>query len=142
LTGSVVLNERNFACAVPAPCPAPAVQAAPAPKVYALEVAVTQQQPEGKPQVWNIIHIGLACKSGSSAICCTEQAENEYRKGLLQVKATVLKNDRLRVELLDVQARAAKTSDDRIALDLQAKPILERTVKLDKKVKVVLERDA
>jgi hypothetical protein len=123
--------------------PAP-VETAPAPRTYVLEVEMKQFRSDGKTINCQHQQIALPAKHffcADSGLIMAEETDNEYRKGLLQVKATVLKNDRLRVELIGVQTRARTQEDGRVALDLDAKQLIDRTMKLGKTVKKVLEKD-
>jgi len=123
--------------------PAP-VETAPAPRAYVLEVEMKQFRSDGKTMSCQHQQIALPAKHffcADSGLIMADETDKEYRKGLLQVKATVLKNDRLRVELIGVQTRARTQEDGRVALDLDATRLMDRTVKLGKTVKKVLEKD-
>jgi hypothetical protein len=120
----------------------PPVQPIPESKAYVLEAKTLQCTPAGKKIHGSVQQIGFRaepCFRGQMVIAYKEA--KLYRNCLLHVKATALKNERLHVEVIGVQAKAENTNNGEIALDLDVKPLLDRQVELGKTVKRVLERD-
>jgi hypothetical protein len=70
-----------------------------------------------------------------------EELGKENRKSLLLVKATPAKNDRMHLQMVRVQGKAAKTVDGTVAMELASTPLIDLKLKLGKATKVVLEKD-
>jgi hypothetical protein len=122
----------------------PAVQAASEPATYVLEARMMQCEPNGK---------GMSCQAHPMIAFCASQgfrgslvtdwaeAPDEYRKGSLQVKATPLKKELVRLEIDSVQCKAEKTGEGKLTLDMDVTPLMDRKVQVGTTVKKVLERD-
>jgi hypothetical protein len=129
---------------MPAPvlCPPPPVQESPAPRAYVLEAKTMQSTADGQERSGprqRMEFRAAPCFRGQMVMAYKE--DKQYRNSLLQVKATTLKNERLHMEVIGVQAKAENTSNGDIVLGLDVTPLLDRQVKPGKTVKKVLERD-
>jgi hypothetical protein len=61
---------------------------------------------------------------------------------LLHVKAKQLKSGKLHLEVINIEGKAAKAQDGKVALNVAVTPVMDRKVKLGETVKKVLEKDA
>jgi hypothetical protein len=128
--------------AMPPPERHPAPAAAPTSRTYALEAVTIRRSADGKKEPVacpRMVFCPEPCFRGQIAIAYKEG--EQYRNWVLQVKATALKNERLHLEVIGVQAKAENSDNGEIALGLDVKPLLDRKVKLGKTVKKVLEKD-
>jgi hypothetical protein len=124
------------------PCPPPAVQAIPEQKTFVLEATMKEVQANGQAVgcMKDIIEFRPVPHFHCNAIT-GQEAGKEYRKWLLMVKATPLKNERVRLEVVNVQGKADQEGNGKVALDLNATPIVDRKVNPGETVKKVLEKD-
>jgi hypothetical protein len=150
------MAPRFFAAPVPPPqgepgCPAPPLcppaglmpmQAPPIPRAYVLQASMFQCSSDAKAIC--VQNQQIAFRPEPSFHCnlmIGDKEDKECRKWLLQVKATALKNERLHLEVIGVQAKAQNSSNGEVALDLAANQLIDAKVKLGKTVKKILERD-
>jgi hypothetical protein len=125
----------------PAVCPPPLAPRS-TPHTYALEARTIRCTPDGKKQlgpIQKLVFRPNPCFRGQMAIAYKEAGQ--HRNWVLQVKATALKNERLHLEVIGVQAKAENSNNGEIALGLDVTPLLDRAVKVGKPVKKVLEKE-
>ena len=122
--------------------PAPSVQPTPAQETYVLEATMMEVQPNGKAVSCNKDIVEFRPDPHSLCNLITGwEAGKGYREWLLMVKATHLKNEGLRLEVVNVEGKADPAGDGKVALELHATPVLNRKVKPGEAVKKVLEKD-